>query len=419
MRPEAEIICVGKHANQHTLPQEQINALLVEKAQAGHRVVRLKGGDCYLFGRGGEEALACYEAGVEFEVVPGITSALAVPCYAGIPPTHRDCTSNLAIVTGHRRADSDDQTIEIPQAGTLIFLMSVGNIQVIINSLLQANWPEDTPIAAIEHGTWYDQRVVKGTLADFVTVIEKTPLRTPAIFVVGEVVKLQEQLDWFGKRPNILLLGNHPERYLQRGNVVHRRSIDCRALDDTSDIDAHLDQLANYNWIVFTSVNGARFLFDRLFASGKDIRTLASCKIAAIGQATAGRLREYGLCADLIPKLESSQGLLDCFSELNLSGQRVLLPQANIAHKTLENGLAEQGAKVTPLTVYQTLELQPDPVDLTYIDQIIFTSGSTVRAFVNQHGSTLPDHITCYGIGEPTVAEARKHGIAATVLPKD
>jgi len=320
----AEILSVGKFAGRHTLPQEKINQLLVEKAREGKTVVRLKGGDCYLFGRGGEEVEACYEAGVDFEVVPGVTSALAAPAYAGIPPTHRDYTSSIAVVTGHRKK-GDDRPIDIPKAGTVIFLMSVGNIANIVRSLRAAGWSDETPIAAIEHGTWYDQRVIKGTLANFLDIAEKAVLRTPGIFIVGKVVELQDRLDWFSKRPNVLVLGNHPQRYKHLGNIVHRRIIDCVAIDDYTEADAMFMQIEQFDWIVFTSVNGAKYLFQRLSKMGKDTRSLAGAKIGAIGKTTAIRLNEYGIIADLIPKNESSTGLLEEFARLDMAGKKVLL----------------------------------------------------------------------------------------------
>ncbi|MHC4353882.1 MAG: uroporphyrinogen-III C-methyltransferase, partial [Planctomycetota bacterium] len=203
-REDAEIISVGKLASKHTMPQEQINALLVEKAADNDVVVRLKGGDPFVFGRGGEEVEACAEAGVDFEVVPGITSALSAPTYAGIPPTHRDFTPNIAVVTGHRR---EEKELEIPNAGTIVFLMGVANIEKIIDSLLKAGWSPQAKIAAVQNGTRYNQRVITGTLDNFVETIREQDLGTPAIFVVGKVVGLHEKLNWFGNKPRVLVLG--------------------------------------------------------------------------------------------------------------------------------------------------------------------------------------------------------------------
>ena len=411
-KPTAELISVGKFASRHTLPQEQINKLLIEKAKSNKVVVRLKGGDPYLFGRGGEEALACAEAGIDFEVVPGVTSALAGPCYGGIPSTHRDYTSSVAIITGHRK---EEKEIEIPKAGTVIFLMSVGNIKKIIASLLKSNWPGDTKIAAVEHGTCYDQRVITGTLANFIETVEKAKLRTPAIFIAGKVVELHEKLDWFTKKPNVLVLGNHPEKYKRLGNIVHRRIIDCVPIDDYSKADAVFKDIAAFDWIVFTSVNGAKYLFERLYAIGKDARALANAKIAAIGETTAQRLKEFGISPDMTAQNESSAGLLEEFSKLDMKNKKVLLPQSEIASEELPNGLLNMEAVIEKVPVYKTIEIEPGPIDFDYVDQILFTSGSTVRAFVKHFGE-VPENIKSYCLGQPTLNEAKKHNIDAEII---
>ena len=411
--PGAEVISVGKFASRHTMPQERINSLLVEKAKEGKTVVRLKGGDPYRFGRGGEEALVCAEGGIDFEVVPGVTSALAAACYAGIPPTHRDCTSNIAIVTGHRK---DDSEIEIPKAGTIIFLMSVGNIKKIISSLLKAGWAKETKIAAVENGTCYNQRVIKGTLEDFIGKIQKSKLGTPAIFIVGKVVELQEKLDWFTNKPNVLVLGNHPERYKHLGNIVHRRIIDCVPIENYSYADTVFKNISKFDWLIFTSVNGAKYLFERLYATGKDARALSSAKIAAIGKTTAKRLSEFGILTDMIPKNESSAGLLEEFSKLEMNGRKVLLPQAEISSKELPDGLRGMNAEIEKVAVYKTVETDPGRIDFGHIDKILFTSGSTVHAFVNRFGK-VPEGITVYALGKPTQQAAAKYGIAAEIMP--
>ncbi|MHC4115098.1 MAG: uroporphyrinogen-III C-methyltransferase [Planctomycetota bacterium] len=414
-KPDAEIISVGKFGGRHTMPQDEINSLLIEKVKTNKVVVRLKGGDPYLFGRGGEEAEACFEAGVDFEVVPGVTSALAAPCYAGIPPTHRDYTSNVAIVTGHRK--KDELQIEIPRAGTVIFLMGVSNMGKIIDSLLNQGWPKKTKMAAIENGARYNQRVIKGTIGNFPEVAEKAKLRPPAIFIVGKVVEMQEKLDWFDKKPNILVLGSHPARYNRLGNIVHRRIIDCVPIDDYSNADAVLKNIAAFDWIVFTSVNGAKYLFERLSAIGKDARALCNVKIAAIGKTTAERLMEFGISADMVPKDESSAGLLAEFANLDMKNSRVLLPQSNIASKELGDGLLKLGAETEKVVVYKTVETDPGDIDFDYIDRILFTSGSTVRTFIKRFGQ-VPKNIKSYCLGQPTLNEARKHNINAEIVPE-
>lgn len=417
VKKDAEVIPVGKFAGKHTLPQEEINTLLVEKAKQGKMVVRLKGGDPYLFGRGGEEAVACAEAGVDFEVVPGVTSAFAAPCYAGIPPTHRDYTSTVAVITGHRKA-GDDRPIEIPKAGTVIFLMSVSNLKNIIQTLLKDGWPGKTKIAAVENGTFYNQRVITGTLDGFFEKTQQEKLKTPAIFIVGKVVELNEKLNWFSKKPNVLVLGNHPEKYQHLGNIVHRRIIDCVPIEDYSEVDDVIKSIAEYDWIVFTSVNGAKYFFERLNIAGSDTRLLASAKVAAIGRTTAGRLKEFGIISDLVPENESSAGLLEEFSKLDMSNKKVLLPQAEVSSKELPDGLLNMNADIKKITVYKTIDKDPGQIDFDFIDQILFTSGSTVRAFV-KHSKEVPSHIKVYGLGQPTLNVAKKHSIIGEIIPSN
>ncbi|MHC4423430.1 MAG: uroporphyrinogen-III C-methyltransferase [Planctomycetota bacterium] len=411
-KPTADVISVGKFASRHTMPQPEINKLLVEKAKQNNIVVRLKGGDPFLFGRGAEEAEACAEAGIDFEVVPGITSALAGPCYAGIPPTHRDYTSNVAIVTGHRK---DEKEIEIPKAGTVILLMGVANIHKIVASLIKAGWSSKAKIAAVENGTCYNQRIITGTLENFVETVQKANLRPPAVFIVGKVVELQEKLDWFTKKPRILVLGMHPEKYKHLGTIVHRRIIDCVPIEDYSQADVILKHLNTFDWIVFTSANGVRFFFQRLHAINSDTRALAPVKVAVIGKTTAESLTEFGILADMCPDTESSAGLLENFSSIGVKDKKVLLPQSEIASRELPDGLVDMGAIIEKLPIYKTVEVDPGEIDFDCIDQILFTSGSTVRAFIKRFGQ-VPAHIKAYCLGPPTLDEAKKHNIDAEVL---
>ena len=412
-KPSAEIIPVGKFAGRHTLPQAQINQMLVEKASNNSIVVRLKGGDPFLFGRGGEEAEACAQAGIDFEVVPGITSALAAPTYAGIPPTHRDYTPSVAIVTGHRR---EDKQLEIPRAGTIIFLMGVANVRQIITALLDAGWPSTTRIAAIENATCYNQRVITGTLDNFAEVVHRENLRTPAVFIAGTVVELRQKLKWFDTKPTVLFCGLHPERYEHLGNILHRPMIDCVALDDYGPLDTALERLNSFDWIVFTSGNAIKFFFHRLRATGRDARAIVPAKVAVIGAASAERLADFGVAADLCAGVESSAGLLQEFRRLGVRDKAILLPQSQIAGSELSDGLTELGAAVEVVPVYKTIQRDPGEIDFAHIDQILFTSGSTVRAFVEKFGS-VPEHIKVFCLGPVTLAEAAKHNIRAELLP--
>jgi len=411
-RTDTEIISVGKFASRHTMSQEKINVLIIEKARDNKIVVRLKGGDPFVFGRGGEEVEACAEAGVDFEVVPGITSALAAPSYAGIPPTHRDFTPNLAMVTGHRK---EGKEIEIPNAGTIVFLMGVANIPKIIDALLKAGWSEQTRIAAVENGTRYNQRVITGILKDFIRKIQEANLRTPTIFIVGKVVELQEKLNWFDKKPKVLILGTHPEKYAHLGTIVHRPIVKCVCLEDYSHFDEILKRLETFDWLIFTSAHGVRFFFERLRLAGSDARSLASVRIAAIGNTTAGELTGLGILADMVPDNESSAGLLEKFSSLNMKGKRVMLPRAKVASCELPEGLAAMGAEVAEVPAYMTVEVESADVDFEHIDKILFTSGSSVRAFMKKFGK-VPPHVEACCLGLPTQAEAKKHGISAEIL---
>ena len=380
-------------------------------------VVRLKGGDPYIFGRGGEEAEACFDNGVVFEVVPGVTSAFSAPCYAGIPPTHRDCTTNVAVVTGHRKK-GDNRPVDIPKAGTVIFLMSVGNIPRIINQLLEEGWNPETPIAAIEHGTWYDQRVVEGKLGNFLDIIKDNPLRTPGIFVVGDVVGMSKKLGWYLRKPRVLCVGTHPEIYAHLGTIVHRQLIECVEIDDYTVADKEIDNLGKYDWIIFTSANGIRYFFARLKNKDLDCRALAGIKFAAIGKTTAKTLAGYGINADLCSKVQSSRGLLEAFGHVDVKDKLMLLPQAEIASEVLPEGLQEMGAEVVRTPVYKTVEKDCDDVDFDYIDQVLFTSGSSVRAFVKRFGK-VPENVKAYCLGVPTLTVAKENGIKAEVLPKN
>lgn len=415
-RRGAEVISVGKFASRHTLPQRRINELLIEKAGGGKSVVRLKGGDPYLFGRGAEEAVACADAGVDFEVVPGVSSALAGPAYAGIAATHRDYTSSVAIVTGHRK--SEELEIEIPRAGTVIFLMGVSNIERIVESLSRQGWSGETKIAAIEKTTCYDQRVVSGTLDNFVEAAAGAGLRAPAVFIVGRVVELQEKLGWFSRRPRILFPGTSPEKYRHLGTIVHRPLIKLVAIEDYSEADGILGRLNDYDWVVFTSRNGVRYFFERLNVLGLDARAFGPAKVAVIGATTAAELKSYGILADIQPENETSAGLLDEFRGISVGKKRILLVRPEVGPDTLPQGLAGLGAICEQVAVYLNVEVEPDEVDFDFIDQVLFTSGSTVRAYV-KHFGTVPGGIRVLCLGPPTLAEAIKHGITqAEILPK-
>jgi uroporphyrinogen III methyltransferase/synthase len=412
-KPNAQIISVAKSAKKHTLPQEKINSTLIKKAKRNKIVLRLKGGDPYLFGRGAEEAAACEQAGIEFEIVPGVTSALAAPAYAGIPPTHRDYASSVALITGHRK---QEKKINIPKADTLIFLMGVANLPNIINALLRKNYAPETKIAAIQNATNYNQKIITGTLADFPQKAKRQNLQPPAVFIVGKIIELQKSLDWFTKKPKIFLPGTHPEKYANLGHIVHRPMIKLLPLDDYSNADPTLKKLSSFDWLVFTSTNGVKFFFQRLNQIGLDARALAPAKVAAMGKTTAEMLKDHGIIPDLTPKLESTAGLLDEFQKIGIKNKNFLLVRPQNPTSQLPDDLKNLNAKVSQVIVYKNVTIKPDrDIDFEHIDQLLFTSASTVRAFFENY-SQIPSHIEILCLGQPTLDETKKYNLSAKIL---
>jgi len=406
-RSGAEKVYVGKSAGWHTLKQEKINKLLVEKARQGKAVVRLKGGDPFVLGRGGEEAQALAESKVPFEVVPGVSSVAAVPAYAGIPVTHRHLASSLAVVTGHEAGDKGDSAIAWGKlatgADTLVFLMGVANLKYITRKLLDSGRSPATPVAIISDGTTSRQRVLSGTLEDIIPRTEKVRPQPPAVVVVGEVVRLRESLRWFdsqplfGKRVLVARARRQAEGLsrllLERGAVpVEVPAIKIQPLSDSGKLDKAVLNLKSYHWVIFTSSNGVEAFFNRLYVLGLDARWLAGVSIGAIGSGTAAALREEGVSADFMPAEYTSRALLAELQLRGMRGKRVLLPRADIAGKTLASGLASLGARVHEVAVYETV---PDGSGLGkirqmlkhgQIDIITFTSSSMVKSLVSALG---------------------------------
>jgi len=447
VRPGCEAIHVGHRAGSRTMTQEDIHRLLIEKARAGKAVVRLKGGDPFVFGRGGEECEALAGAGVPFEVVPGVTSAVAVPAYAGIPVTHRDWASSVAFVTGHARADATDEDDEddggidyaklATGVDTLVFLMGVRNLPRIVEQMIAHGRPAATPVALIRWGTRPEQRTLTGTLSDIAERARNADFRPPALIVVGEVVRLREHLSWFEARP---LFGRRivVTRSREQASDLVRRLGDLGAevieiptiqIDDPEDwgpVDEAIRRIGEFHWIAFTSQNGVDRFLGRLFRSGRDVRALASARICAIGPATASRLEACGLRADLRPERNVAESLTEAFSRLDVRGKRVLLPRPAVAREVLPEALAAMGAEVTEVVVYRTvrpaahLEGLRERLRRGEIDLVTFTSSSTVAHFVERledgadagPSGPLRDRVRGASIGPATSRTAREKGIA-------
>lgn len=433
--PQAELIYVGKESNRHTLSQDEINALLVTKAREGKMVVRLKGGDPFVFGRGGEEALYIREHGFDFAVVPGITSAVAVPAYAGIPVTHRDATSSFAVITGHEKPGKETSSIKweliSTGIGTLVFLMGVENLEYIVEKLIANGRNPQTPVALIRRGTLADQEVVTGVLADIVIRVKNAGLKPPAIIVVGETVDLHKELGWQenlplkGKRILVTRSRTQASVLVEKikqlgGEAIELPTIEISLEENLEQLYLAFASIEQYQWIVFTSVNAVDIFFQQLREQGQDIRSLFGLRICAIGPATAARLQSLGLLVDVIPDEYQAEGIIKKLQGLILPGQRVLLPRARGAREVLPVSLKEMGAVVDECCLYQAIvpqaknnngwqELLADD-----LDYITFTSSSTVNNFVKIIGREQVEsyikqvRVAC--IGPITAATAREQG---------
>ena len=441
-RPEAERLYVGKKAGNHTLSQDEINALLVERGLAGQRVVRLKGGDPFVFGRGGEEALALAKAGVLFEVVPGVTSAVAAPAYAGIPVTHRGLASSFAVITGHEDPTKEETALDWSRLATgvdtLVFLMGVGNLPQIVEQLIAHGRPPDTPAVLVRWGTLPGQQTVSGTLANIAERVRVAGLRPPAVTIVGPVAGLRDHLHWFEDRP---LFGQRVlvTRTRQQASALSTRlrSLGAEAIelptirvappDDWAPLDSAITGLSNYDWIVFTSVNGVDHFWARLSAAGLDARALHGLRLAAIGPATAAELQAYGLRADYVPGEYVAEAVASGLGEVR--GLRVLLPRADIARPALADLLREGGAKVVEVDAYRTLQPETDPDELrdllARVTVATFTSSSTVRNLAAMAASAGLDllqalqHATVACIGPITAETARELGLVVNVVAEE
>jgi uroporphyrinogen III methyltransferase/synthase len=438
--PEAERIYVGKKPGEPTMSQEDINALLVRLGCEGKEVVRLKGGDPYIFGRGGEEALELVEAGIPFEVVPGITSGAAAPAYAGIPVTHRRVSTSVAFITGHEDPTKDGQDVDWRKvangADTLVLYMGIGRLREISERLISAGKSPETPVACVRWGTLPEQRTVTGTLADIADRVEEAGLKPPAVTVVGEVVALREGLSWFENRP---LFGRRivvTRARAQAGDlsrelealgaeVVEFPTIVIQPPEDFAPLDKAIRELDGYGWLVFTSVNGVEAFVERLGEHGLDLRAVPrAARIAAIGPATAESLQRAGLNVDVMPREYRAEALVDEIGG-SLEGKRVLIPRAKVAREILPESLREAGAEVDVPPAYESASSDEGAESLAArleageVDCITFTASSTVENFVLAIGEerakalSVGASIAC--IGPITADTARGYGLEVAV----
>jgi uroporphyrinogen III methyltransferase/synthase len=440
-REHAEIIYVGKKGGDHTLSQDRINALIAEKAQKGFTVTRLKGGDPFIFGRGGEEAEVLIDARIPFEIIPGVTSAIAAPAYAGIPLTHRKFTSTIAFVTGHEdpaKAESNIDWAALAKGiGTLVFLMGVKNLPHITDRLMHHGMSPDTPVALVRWGTTPKQTTVSGTLDTIVERTKAAGLKPPAIIVVGHVVKLREKMRWFETRPlmgRCIVVTRARE---QASDLVKRLSdlgaecLECPTIkvsppQDVKPLDRAMENLSSYDWLIFTSVNGVNFFFERLFQKNKDVRALKDIHTAVIGPATEKRLFDFGLKSDIVPESYRAETVVKAFAGKDVTGKKILLPRAEEARPVLPLELKKMGAVVDEVTAYCTHAVKDNTDVLSArlkersIDMITFTSSSTVKnfraLFPNEDLKDLMRGVTIASIGPVTADTARDLGFDVHII---
>ena len=427
--PHAERLYVGKKKSVHAFSQEEIVRMLIERVRRGLTVVRLKGGDPFLFGRGGEEAEALAEAGIAFEIVPGVTSASGIAAYSGVPLTHRGQSSAVTFVTGHD-VDAADWS-KVGQAETLVIFMGLTAFAEIARELVKHGRSAETPAMAVRWATRPDQETLTGTLATLPALIVQSGMKPPATIIVGEVVRLREKLNWyeqlplFGKQIVVTRAKGQADALSGRlralgAGVIELPTIEIQPAPDYTPLDRAISNLHSYDWLIFTSANGVRYFLERLDASSTDLRSLGA-RICAIGPATRAAVEAVHLKVDLMGKEYVAEGLLDAFATHDLAGKRVLLPRAAVARDLVPAELARRGALVDVVEAYRTVAPEQAARQAAGIfggarkpDCITFTSSSTVRNFVAAAGAAALEGVAVASIGPITTRTARDLGIEVT-----
>ena len=434
----ARLINVGKRASHHIMRQENINQVLLEEAQRGLRVVRLKGGDPFLFGRGGEELELLRENGIPYEVVPGVTSSIAVPAYNGVPVTHRDFCSSVHIITGHKKAGEEydiDFRALVDTRGTLVFLMGVSALPDICEGLIGAGMEKDMPAAILQKGTTAGQKRIVATVSTLEEEVKRQGIETPAIIVVGKVCTLAEKFGWYEELPlsGWKVLVTRPKELVSRtadmlrekgAEVLELPAIRTVPMEDQSRLYKALDHLEEYQWLVFTSPTGVRVFFEELIRHGKDIRAMGNARLAVIGEGTKKALKERGLLADFVPSVYDGDTLGKELSELLSGGEKILIPRAEKGNEKLTAFLAQAGAVVEDVPTYQTLYEKSQLIDekkefeTGQISCAVFTSASTVKGFVEGTKGLDYSKVKAACIGRQTKAAAESFGMKAYMSEK-
>jgi len=431
-RPNAERIYVGKKKSDHPVTQDEICRLLVEKGREGKCVVRLKGGDPFIFGRGGEEAEALVDAGLPFEVVPGVTTPLGIAAYCGVPLTHREHTSAVTFVTGHS-VDAIDWG-KIGHSETLVLFMGLTHVRQIASELIAKGKDPATPAMAVRWATRPDQQTICGTLAGIADLTAAAQMKPPVTFIIGEVVRLRDRLNWYEKLPLFgrrIVVTRAKDQAPELTAKLHALGADVAELPviaivppaDPEPLDAALARLADYDWLIFTSVNGVRYFLDRLDASPYDLRSLRA-KLCAIGPATRKALEALHLKVDLMPNEYVAESLVEAFAPYELKGHRILLPRAAVARDVVPVELTARGAQVDVVEAYRTVVPNDsaalvEEVFAQRVDWITFTSSSTVKNFLALAGPERLRQTKIASIGPVTSATARMRGLEVSVEARE
>jgi len=439
IKHDAEFIYAGKRGGRHEMSQEQINEILVDRAKKGLKVCRLKGGDPFVFGRGGEEAQVLAKEGIEFEVIPGVSSAIAVPAYAGIPLTHRDYSSSFLVVPGSeaytKQKSSIDWEVLARWQGTLVFLMAVSNIRSVTERLIVNGKDPKTPVAVIRWGTRADQKTLISTLDRVAEDVNNHEIRPPAVVVVGDVVNLRQELNWYETKPlfghRVLVTRESTsgyERLEELGAEVFQfPTIEIVPPLNWTELDDCIEKIKDYHWLVFTSQNGVKFFFQRFFEKGRDIRELAGLKLCAIGQKTEAMLRGMGLRVELVPDEFNAEGLVEAFKRNGgIKGKRFLLPRAEKARELFPEAVRNAGGEIDTPVTYRAVKPTSRGKRLQRflkegkITVATFTSGSTFKNFaelLEEPVELLLKDVIIAAIGPVTKKAIEKAGLKVHIMP--
>ncbi len=444
---EAEFIYAGKRGGSHSMSQEEINQTLIRKALEGKTICRLKGGDPFVFGRGGEEAEALSREGIDFEVVPGVSSAIAAPAYAGIPLTHRLYSSSFAVVPGYEDPTKKGSSINWEKLstgiGTIVFLMAVKNIAFVSKKLIENGRAPETPVAVIRWGTRADQTTIVSDLKSIAGLISERDIRPPAVMVVGEVVNLRNSLRWYEDKPlfgqRVLVTREHAggfESLEELGaEIIEFPTIKIVPPADWSELDRAIERIETYNWLIFTSINGVKFFFRRLFEKDRDIRDLKGIRICTIGTKTGSEVNKYGIKVDLIPEEFNAEGLIETFisehraqnTERRLKGVRFLLPRAEVGREVFPQKVREMGGEIDVVTAYRAIRPDTQGKRLKRflregkITIATFTSAATFENFMYIMGNDAHDllkDVTIAVIGPVTRKAVEKAGLTVKIMPE-